>query len=278
MMSVSIKERLRRVLICYMDIGKSLFRDNTGLTSNSLIRMSLVICIFFSVCIFVRLGKVINSKGVKLFYFGILLFLPIGINLIYPMTSDNFVNYEVARYSMVFLWIIPIYLIELQDKYEISQTVYIWMRKIVLVCIVVVSINYIYFNNSIYLKISFLPEQANSYFTVLIAQIKFCEGYKDEMPIAFIGERGIQDLTFSVNDQYNSEFISSRSDLKDWINDYAYIEYMQYHCGFAPTIVELEEIMTSYDEIERMPVYPDNGSIKVIDNKVIVKVSEVAFE
>lgn len=41
-------------------------------------------------------------------------------------------------------------------------------------------------------------------------------------------------------------------------------------CGFWPDTISSEEIKNT-DEIVQMSVYPDDGSIKVIDDTVVVK-------
>lgn len=173
-----------------------------------------------------------------------------------------------------FLWILPILTIELYSDYGKKKS-FLKINKFVEICILITIINYIYVANIVYTKISFLQEQTNAYYTVLITQIKSCEDYQDEMPVIFIGAGGIQDETFTVNDKYRTMLTLATNDLKDWVNDYSYIRYMRYHCGFEPEIVGWDAVEGSYDEIRQMPNYPDYGSIKVIDNVVVVKMSEI---
>lgn len=270
----SLINRISRIPECYLEICRILLKNETGLIGNRIIRMILGFCLFFSLIVFWYLGRKIINKTARIAYFGILLLLPIGVNLIYPMTTDDSVIHPIMRYSMVFLWILPIFAIELYNCYGKNQKFSIF-KKIAEISIVIIIINYIYGANIVYTKVSFLQEQTNAYYTVLITQIKSCEGYQDEMPVLFIGAGGIQDETLTVNDEYRTMLTLATNDLQDWINDYSYIKYMRYHCGFEPEIVGRDAVKDSYEEVKKMPNYPDYGSIKVIDNVVVVKMSEI---
>ena len=276
MLSFSVKSRLKRVLDCYLDIKTNLVRNEQGLVGNRAIRIILALCLVLSFIIFLYLGHMITDRLIKIFYYGVILALPIGINLIYPMSSDNTDMHPLMRYSMVFLWILPLYALELFGQCTEKRKLSI-LNKWIGVCVAIVIVNYIYVANITYTKISFLQEQTTTYFTVMITQIKSCEGYRDEMPVAFIGARNIEDLTFTVNNEYRVYLPIARRDLKGWVNEYSYLEYLRYHCGFSPQLASNEEVLAVYDEIENMPIYPDCGSIKVVDDIVVVKLSEVGI-
>lgn len=272
--SYSVENRINRIVQCYLDIYRNLTINEMGLVGNRIIRVMLAFCLFYSLIALLYFGRMITNRWEKIFYYGVFMILPIGINLIYPMTTEESVIHPIMRYSMVFLWILPILTIELYSDYGKKKS-FLKINKFVEICILITIINYIYVANIVYTKISFLQEQTNAYYTVLITQIKSCEDYQDEMPVIFIGAGGIQDETFTVNDKYRTMLTLATNDLKDWVNDYSYIRYMRYHCGFEPEIVGWDAVEGSHDEIRGMPSYPDYGSIKVIDNVVVVKMSEM---
>lgn len=273
----SVKSKLRRILECYLVIARDLFRDEIGMTGNIVIRFMLGLLLLFSFTSLIYLGRMIADKRVKTFYYGIIAILPIGINLVYPMTNDSSGVHAIMRYSMIFVWIFPVYILDLGDKYlkERDKKIFTKSSGFVLSAIVVVCLAYTYISNMIYTKMSFLQEQTDSYFTVLITQIKSCEGYRDEIPVAFVGTGGLDDLTFTSNNVYTEGIWVAKQDLIGWVNSYSYIDYMRYHCGFSPDWVNAEDMIADYEVIESMPVYPDNGAIKVIDNIVVVKLSEI---
>lgn len=272
--SFSVGDRLKRVLECYRDIKRNLVRNELGLVGNRAIRIVFAFCLIFSFAVFLYLGIRIKGIVIKILYYGVVLALPIGINLIYPMTSEHTFIYPLMRYSVVFVWILPFYALELlkQDK---GRRAFPILDGLVRMCVVIAAVNYVYSANIAYTKISFLQEQTTSYYTVMITQIKSCEGYRDEMPVAFIGAGRAEDLTFTVNDKYRVYLPVITEDLKQWVNEYSYLEYLRNHCGFSPRLASEEAVMGICDEIEKMPVYPDYGSIQVVNDIVVVKLAEM---
>ncbi len=55
-----------------------------------------------------------------------------------------------------------------------------------------------------------------------------------------------------------------------YVNNYAWLDFMQNWCGYKPNVVDAAEAGNA-SEIESMPNYPKDGSIKVINGVVVVK-------
>ena len=49
---------------------------------------------------------------------------------------------------------------------------------------------------------------------------------------------------------------------------------MRYHNGFSPKLISQNEFEFS-EKINQMPVYPDYGSIQVLDDVVIIKLTKL---
>ena len=103
-----------------------------------------------------------------------------------------------------------------------------------------------------------------NYFNVLIAQIKSTEGYRDELPVAYINFTEKEDHAFRDLPQFPIVVPYEKS--TELINDAAAKHFMHKWCGFSPAEVTFE-----HPDIADMPCYPDEGSIRVIDDVVVVK-------
>lgn len=56
-------------------------------------------------------------------------------------------------------------------------------------------------------------------------------------------------------------------------NDYAWKEAMEFWCGFAPELGDAAEF-DGNAEVASMPCYPDQGSIRCINGKIVVKFAD----
>ena len=69
-----------------------------------------------------------------------------------------------------------------------------------------------------------------------------------------------------------------RGYLSEIINDNSWIDYMRYWCGFEPRLVDDVTMKNLQNDnfVKMMPCYPDDGSISVINDTVVVKFADVA--
>lgn len=135
---------------------------------------------------------------------------------------------------------------------------------------------YVYYDNVAYLKMNFVQEQTIAYFTTLVTQIKSVDGYKDEYPVVLLGYQAIGDNNFFSSENFSRiKFAGYEFEQKDLVNHYANILYLYHHLGFEPKIIygDAQDYWES-EEVQNMNCYPDSGSIKVIDEAVVVKFAE----
>lgn len=226
----------------------------------------LILAILFTIMVY----KIIR-KDVKC---GILLLLailcvPATVNFIFIMVEPSNVH-SMMTYSQMFPFIIFIWIL---DRY-IDLVSHINMKKCTELftigyCTLIV-VSYVRFDNQCYLKASFTQQQAISYFTSFITQIKSTSGYKDEYPVAYINAGNIKDKTIYEFKELSDIKISSYVGMNAYINDYVWFLYMARWCGFNPAIAETSDFI-HLPEVREMPHYPDEGSIKIINETVVVK-------
>ena len=95
------------------------------------------------------------------------------------------------------------------------------------------------------------------------------------MPVTYINEfkKKTSTLPLSEEEHFNNDIIVTLPycyDIENSINDYAWKEFMSVWCGFE-TNIENSEKYESLPEVLSMPHYPDFGSIKIINDVIVVK-------
>ena len=228
----------------------------------------LIISVGLLLCIiqFLRIFKYDWKRS--LFFACLVLLFPLCVNLIIVMAGKN-ETHTLMVYAQVFPFILFAWLIEKLDFHRAS------LQKAA--CYAALSIMllslgmYCRVDNKCYLRATFAQQNAISYFTTLITQIKSTEGYRDEMPVVFINSESKTDMTFYNSVAFsNLHFNPYYMDGPGYVNTYSWTLFMKQWCGFAPTIVDSREY-ERLEEVINMPHYPDYGAIKNIHNTIVVK-------
>ena len=227
------------------------------------------VLVIFSCRYFVKKKEIGKACMIILF---MLVFL-VAVNSIFIMCPSEGAVYALMTYSYVFLMILPICMVDrLLGEKEIQ-----WKKWVIRIEYGVVGItflmilNYCHFANAQYLSIQLSFEQATSFYTTLVTQIKSVDGYSDDMPIAIIeGTLDIEDKTFYRNDVMDIFDMSGRDDVLAETYSREYL--LAYYCGFSPEYISMDELPEAV--AKAMPVYPADGSIQVIDGVIAVKLNE----
>ena len=245
----------------------------------------LTICVILAtvINIFVLIFKKNASIGVKLSALVGVALLPVGMNVIYILsTSEEFFVDSLMVYGTAFVLILPIILIEALDFEVFKQAIAEKLIKLItclqLIAIFVITVSYIYLDNAAYLKADIAERQATSYFTQLAANIKSCQGFDDDMEIVFVDFDKNADGTFVTvddNEELDAIKIEKFPVYSDLVTYGSAINFMQEHCGFGNERVVVDDgTLAKEESVQAMPTYPDYGSIAVVDGKLIVKFGE----
>lgn len=204
------------------------------------------------------------------------LLFPLCANSIYLMSTDEGYNVtNLMQYSLMMSLCIPVIILDKlwfrQKKSAVIQT----LTLILTTFLLCVNFVYSYIDNSCYLKATYLQKQADTYYTTLISTIKQTPGYKDEYPVAFIGDFNIDDRSITVNtDMAGIEITGYHSQTISYMLEYRPIEYMKINCGYSPQLAENTNELENLDAVKNMTSYPDYGSVKIINDTVVVKVGQ----
>jgi hypothetical protein len=268
-----LPELLKRIVRDGLGVA---FNNNLEISYGLLLKLGYLFLYVVDIAIIIMVAvDFVRSREYKRLCLLILFFAAfvVGVNSIFIMCPAEGAVYSLMTYAYAFLIIFPICLV---DKIIVNDTirmvtVFKSMEYGVAVVGFVMVLAYCHFANAQYLSINLGYEQTTSYYTSLVAQIKSAEGYSDDMVVAFVYADGnyIADATMYRNDVMRDFDISGRDDVFEETYNIEY--FLKYYCGFTAEFID--DYSKYQDEIDNMPIYPMNGSIKIVDNVVIVKFS-----
>ncbi len=242
--------------------------------TNSLIVFANIAVILISIILYIK--EYIKQKLYKNCFYNILLILlivciPIGINIINVISTE--VNYHlIMRYSWCLFYVMAIILLE-KTTININK-IFQWVEIISLICIIY---NFIILNNIAYFKLEYRFDKSYSLATKISQKIEDFPGYNQQMPVAIIGT-SVDSKLYLTKDNTSEilkgftgiadkSILNSPRHWKNFLKDYFNITIQ------IPTTDEIELIKKS-QEFKKMRIYPDDSSIRIIDDVLVVKLSD----
>lgn len=130
---------------------------------------------------------------------------------------------------------------------------------------------YVRYDNICYFSASVLQENTKAYYASMITRIRSAEGYDDTLPVVVVGERQIADGSLTLYPAFEDTITTPYANSQEvYLNDYAWKEFMAYRLGYAPAWGDAAPFEGNA-AVAAMPCYPDDGSVRVIDDTVVIK-------
>lgn len=266
---------------CYKTFLKLPFKDVYSMNPNVIVRMAFLISILILFYTLLKIWASHKLPHLKLLITAIAAVLPVAVNLIIIMAFSSGTMYSIMVYEIVYVLVIPAGCLgALSDYYQESAAAAggrLMKAADIVTSVALASavITYIWFANGNYLSIEYTNIHDTAYFTVLMDQIKSVAGYRDDMPVALIGTPST-DAAYTGSALIDGTFdIGGKTGTN--IGEYSYWNIMTKVIGFDPVVRnsdEDENYFYNHPEVKAMPVYPDAGSIKVIDDTIVIKFEE----
>lgn len=246
-----------------------------------IVRMGIM-CLF--ICALVSLTMIVYIKKADLqtllFVLLLLLAYPIALFLVYSMvTPDTFV-YTIMLYSTVFAIIMPLVVIERYCLSDIKGPVISVIKNImtwgVSIAGALITVVFIWYANGNYQALQYTNYHDIVYYSVMVGQIKSIDGYNDKLPVIFLGG-SIEDNTNNAGSLIEKRFNLAGKDVSN-VNQYSSINIITQYIGFTPEFLwsdEEQEHFYGNAEVLNMPCYPADGSIRIIDDVIVVKTGEL---
>ena len=282
---LSMEQLIEGIIRCYKTFFKLPIIDVYSMNPNRIVKIAFLICFLVFLYTFVKVWMMKKEVYLKVLVSLVFAVLPIAVNLIIIMAISSGTMYSIMVYEIVFVFIISIACLEAirtcnSDITAISNKMVIdkagtLLNYVTAVMLVITVITYIWFANGNYLAMEYTNQHDNAYYQTLMTQIKSVDGYHADMPITMIG-KPVVDSTYTRQDMIGGTFnISGKSSTN--INAYSSWNIMTRVLGYDPVnrnSDEEEEYFRGLDEVVNMPCYPSSGSIKIIDDTIVIKFQE----
>lgn len=241
------------------------FSSLTGVFGYMFTSTSYGVC-FLMIFTIMWLSKKVDAFK-KLFMILLIVFYPASVNCLVVLFRIESLH-TLTKFSYVTLFLLVVVFIDRMFIDEKTRFIRICreISSIVLVCVVAANI---YIANEAYLDLKLRYENVYSYFTQITAQIKMQPEYKKDTKVAVMGKTE-NSMEFymnfgNVNKIAGVSSVTPNMSLKE--------KFFEYYIGFDGNFATATEMqkLSKTDEFQQMPTYPDYGSIKYIDNCIVVK-------
>ncbi len=230
-----------------------------------------VICFGIGVCYLCSMGMIVSGKKLPLWnalLLGIfLILLGVAINSTHILAGDS-VLYTRMTLGLIGIFYLPLVLAEHPDfRREGLRRLF---APVLVAVLLLCSANYAWQSNGNYMSVEYSNRKAENYFASMFTRIRSVEGYKDELPIVYVGQN-IQDSAY-VDNWLDTPFTyTGRMGAKAQLNQYSRDNFIRNYLGFEWRRITPEEEATYTDLISQMPAYPDTGSITVTPTMILVR-------
>ena len=131
---------------------------------------------------------------------------------------------------------------------------------------------YVRYDNYCYMLSELRLSQAISYFNTLSTRILTLKDYREEYPVVFINEVEKRSHADTITIRQNSDFPVTNPYGYPFVNSYAESSraFIKHWCGFTPEFADAKKFENN-SIVQSMPRYPNDGSIRIIDNTIVVK-------
>ena len=192
--------------------------------------------------------------------------LPIALNFIQIMCPDGLI-YTLMVYPFVLIGCIPGIVLDAADdnlRYsKLAEKVLVGVLSVLIAC-------YAYESNVVYTAQYYGNRQMENYVNTIIAQVRMTEGFDAEKEWAFIGQ--LEDPLLRSVWENETRYGGSES-VKGLINRPTRWHWFQMYCGYWLPIANdatIEQLCQT-EEVQQMPCWPANGSIKTVGDAVVIK-------
>ena len=272
---ITIAQLISALKSCYTSFFDMGFSDVMGISYNRTVRRLIkVVWILFAAGIgayLVLKKKEYLNKVIVLC--GILVF-PVAMFLIYVMAPNSYC-YTLMAYSVVFFFVFFLLWLDACFRnlklHAPVKSITNWVSALLTAASVIV---FVWYANGNYMALEYTKYHDFSYVQTLITKIRSVEDYSQDKPVIVVGTQ-INDSTNGMGSLIGDTFtVGGKADTNLGYNSLLYL--MSDYLGFSPYYGTYEEIQNwmQREVVREMPSYPADGSIQVIDDTIIVKLSD----
>jgi len=199
------------------------------------------------------------------------LVFPLAVNFVVVMCPNSSI-YTLMAYGFLTVPCLPMVICEALGEESCLRS---HGTRLIACLLALLLFYYGYEANVSYAAMHYHNRQMENYYTSLIAQVRMTEGFSTDKKWAFIGSN--QDpLLYSG--WMDSTKYGGNSNILALRNSYSRHAWMYLYFGYAPPLSTESDIaaLIQNDAVRAMPCWPNQGSIKVVDDTVVIKFQELS--
>lgn len=207
---------------------------------------------------------------------------PLVANMIYIMCPRAEVH-NLMLYGYCCILVAPLALLEYaaeplgEGDSVPGRALYSGLSWVIVASLVLTAWSYAITDNKAYLKSEVSWQMVSNYSNRLVARVEAHPDYEPGMLLVLVGSQ-VKEETLHLNKEMDQVKLTGILDLQALRSSYAYGGLVHMftaypglvQTGVSQTAMELWET----EEVKAMPVYPAEGSIKMIDGNMVVKLNE----
>lgn len=258
------------------------FNDYNGVSQTSIIQLGILLlgCICAGLIIF-TLG--IHKKNwISVILTALLCaVLPLAINFIVIMCPTSIMQTRMV-YSFALIFTVPFVLLEIIEPLQFSAKFFTackkHIKKAVSFITLIIILSYAYLANLNYTQLYYTTQKVENYMSSLVLQVRMTEGFDSSMEWAFIGDI-VQDPLLYDNWEQVPRY-SGNASIFSLINTYSRLSWVKNCFGYNIPLVDENQLaeLGKDARVIDMPCFPDDGSIQVLDDVVIIKLENIEIE
>jgi hypothetical protein len=213
------------------------------------------------------------GKGRTFLALGLTALYPLAGTFIYVMVPNGYVHIHML-YPMVYILLLPLALLEYTAPGKgVLHRVMSWVLALTLG---LTAYSYWLTDNNAYLKADFAFRQCAAWSDRLVMRIEDSPGYEPGMKVVLLGSNEREEA-LSPTPELNLSRLVGIFDLGDLRTFFTYRHFLRYFLAFTDPVYtgdsETAALFAQKPEVLAMPQYPRQGSVKVVDGAVVVKLN-----
>ena len=193
----------------------------------------------------------------KILLLALIIVFPLSVNCIYIISSQ--------RHTLMLLSFTSVYVLAacLLEELDFKR-----LRSAALVCMGLILVCNIFYSNRLYLKMKLEYEEAYGFYSSLVSRVKSAEGYDNDTMLIITGDAN--ELVYHADEIDTSDIVGLMEGL---LNIYSRYDFLRYYIGYDYRPIDWDGwgALNASDEVEKMPVFPYDGSVKKFGDYMVVK-------
>lgn len=276
---LSLSELPGLILRMYRDVLLLPLQPKYGMAMAKVVRLAVLLCHVLSFGWMAWL--LIRSRlrpALKLLAALAFALLPAAFDLIVLMCPHSDI-FEIMSYGLLGVYLTPVLLLErIQDGKTglLPLSSPRWRRAasaLLALTLSLTALNYIWQDNINHMTMYYADQQTVNYFSSMLTAVRSAEGYSQDKRLAILGE-AVYDPTF-YNFIYESSGAQYRGNYRTYIDTYSWRSWLKNYFAFDQPMASQEETeeLRLLPEVQAMPLYPDQGSVRVFGDVIVLKLS-----